>query len=145
MQRGNPRRKKVKLVKKMDTIGNFLTSIRNASSKGLEKTDVSVSKIRMVLAKILKEEGFIQSYRLMEENHVPFLRIQLKYTDKHEPVMIGIKRVSRPGLRIYNGTEKLPRVDGGLGVAIVSTSKGMMTNKKARQLKLGGEIICHVW
>ena len=128
-----------------DFIGDFLTVLRNASRARKDKITVPTSHLTTRLAEILQEEGFIQSYRLMEENHVPFLRIQLKYTDKHEPVMIGIKRVSRPGLRIYNGTEKLPRVDGGLGVAIVSTSKGMMTNKKARQLKLGGEIICHVW
>src|SRR3990167_7446868 len=118
----------------MDTIANFLTSIRNASAKGLEKADISFSKMKVAIAKVLKDEGYIQSYRSMEENQVPFLRVQLKYTDKREPVIKGIKRVSRPGLKIYKGCDSLPRVDGGLGMAIMSTSKGIMTNKKAKQI-----------
>ena len=129
----------------MDPIANFLTSIRNASAKGQEKTDVPYSKMKVNLSKIFKDEGYISGYRMMEENRVPFLRVQLKYTDSKDPVISGIKRVSRPGLRIYKQWNTIPQVDGGMGVAILSTSKGLMTNKKARAAKCGGEILCHVW
>lgn len=129
----------------MDPIANFLTSIRNASAKGHEKTDVPYSKMKVNLAKVLKDEGYIAGYRMMEENRVPFLRIQLKYTDEKVPVISGIKRVSRPGLRVYEQWNTVKHVDGGMGVAILSTSKGLMTNKKARAAKYGGEILCHVW
>ncbi len=129
----------------MDPIANFLTSIRNASAKGHEKTDVPFSKMKVNLAKVLKDEGYIAGYRMMEENRVPFLRIQLKYTDEKQPVISGIKRVSRPGLRIYEKWNTVKRVDGGMGVAIISTSKGLMTNRKARPGKFGGEVLCHVW
>lgn len=129
----------------MDTIANFLTSIRNASAKGSEKTDVPPSKMKMALAKVLKDEGYIQSYRMMEENKKPFLRILLKYTETHEPLIKGIKRISTPGLRIYQGHEDIQQVRGAVGTAILSTSKGIMSHQKARQMKLGGEIVCHVW
>lgn len=129
----------------MDPIANFLTSIRNASAKGQEKADVPYSKLKANLAKVLKDEGYISGYRMMEENRVPFLRIQLKYTDTKKPVIMGIKRVSRPGLRAYEKWNTIKSVDGGMGVAILSTSKGLLSNKKARQAKCGGEILCHVW
>ena len=129
----------------MDPIGNFLTSIRNANAKGHEKADVPFSKLKVNLAKILKDEGYIGGYRLMEEHQVPFIRVQLKYTDARQPVISGIKRVSRPGLRIYEGSQDIARVNGGMGVAILSTSKGLMTHKKARREKCGGEVLCHVW
>ena len=129
----------------MDPIANFLTSIRNASAKGHEKTDVPYSKMKVNLAKVLKDEGYIAGYRMMEENRVPFLRVQLKYTDEKLPVISGIKRVSRPGLRVYKQWNTVKDVDGGMGVAILSTSKGLMSNKKARAVKCGGEILCHVW
>jgi len=129
----------------MDPIANFLTSIRNASAKGQEKTDVPYSKMKINLAKVLKDEGYISGYRMMEENRVPFLRVQLKYTDSKDPVISGIKRVSKPGLRVYKQWNAIPQVDGGMGVAILSTSKGLMTNKKARVSKCGGEVLCHVW
>ena len=129
----------------MDPIANFLTSIRNASAKGHEKTDVPFSKMKVNLAKVLKDEGYIAGYRMMEENRVPFLRVQLKYTDEKVPVISGIKRVSRPGLRVYEQWNTVKSVDGGMGVAILSTSKGLMSNKKARAAKCGGEILCHVW
>ena len=129
----------------MDPIANLLTSIRNASAKGHEKTDVPYSKIKVNLAKVLKDEGYISGYRMMEENRVPFLRIQLKYTEDKTPVITGIKRVSRPGLRIYEKWNTVKPVDGGMGVAILSTSKVLITNKKARPAKCGGEVLCHVW
>ena len=129
----------------MDTIGNLLTSIRNASAKGKERTDVPFSKLKVEISKILKDEGYISGYRIMEENHKPFVRIQLKYTDEQDPVISGIKRVSRPGLKIYQKADKNPRVNGGMGIAIISTSKGVMTNRKAYKIKAGGEVLCHVW
>lgn len=130
----------------MDPIANFVVSVKNANSKGLEKADVPYSKLKLALAKVLKDEGYIQSFRLMEEHEVPFIRVQMRYTEAdRQPVMRGIKRVSKPGLRIYQKHDKISKVDGGMGVAILSTSKGLMTNKKARQMKLGGEVLCHVW
>lgn len=129
----------------MDIIANFLTSIRNASAKGHEKTDVPFSKLRVSLAKVLKDEGFISGYRLMEENQVPFIRIQLKYTDQRQPVITGIRRISKPGLHIYEKAANLKKAGIGMGIAIVSTSKGIMTNQKAHQQKMGGEVLCYVW
>lgn len=129
----------------MDPIANFLTSIRNASAKGHEKVDVPASKIKIEIARILKEEGYVASYRVMEEHQRPFLRIQLKYTDSKLPVIQGIQKVSRPGLRIYGGYQDIKKVAGGMGVAILTTSRGILTHKKAKQMKVGGEILCHVW
>jgi small subunit ribosomal protein S8 len=129
----------------MDPIAGLLTSIRNASRKGLEKTDVPFSKIKMNLSKVLKEEGYIQSYRLMEENKMPFIRVQLKYTDEKLPVIRGIKRISRPGLRFYQKSKLMGRTSKEMGICVVSTSKGLMADKKARQMKLGGEVLCQVW
>ena len=129
----------------MDTIANFLTSIRNGSSKGLEKVDVPHSKMKMALVKILKDEGFVGAYRMMEENKRPFIRIQLRYTDERKPVISGIKRVSRPGLHLYTQAKAISRDNIGMGIAIISTSKGVMTGQKARHLKIGGEIVCNVW
>ena len=113
--------------------------------KGHEKTDVPYSKLKMNLAKILKDEGYIAGFRMMEENRMPFLRVQLKYTDEKAPVIMGIKRVSRPGLRVYEQWNTIKAVDGGMGIAVLSTSKGLMTHKKARAEKCGGEVLCHVW
>ena len=130
----------------MDPIANFLTSIRNASRKGLEKADVPFSKMKVSLSKVLKEEGYIGGFRMMEENQVPFIRVQLKYTDTREPVITGIRRVSRPGLHIYQKWDKTVGLKiGGMGISILSTSKGIMTNRKARQIKIGGEVLCQVW
>ena len=129
----------------MDPIANFLCTIRNASAKGHEKADVPFSKIKMAVAKILKEEGYISGYKVMEEHARPFVRVQLKYTESREPVISGIRRVSRPGLRIYQRWNEVSKVDGGMGIAILSTSKGVLSNRKARSLKCGGEVLCHVW
>lgn len=129
----------------MDPIANFLTSVRNASAKGHEKTDVPYSRLKMAVAKVLKDEGYIVNCRIMEENRRPFIRVQLKYTDEKKPVISGIMKVSRPGLRIYQSANKIAKVNGGMGVAILSTSKGILTHRKARQMKSGGEVLCHVW
>jgi len=129
----------------MNPIANFFTSIRNANAKTLEKVDVPYSKMKLGLSKILKEEGYIQSFRVMEENQMPFIRIQLKYTVDRQTVIKGIKLVSKPGLKIYEKSTKLPRVQGGMGIAILSTSKGLMTNRKAKVENVGGEVLCKVW
>lgn len=141
----NPAGELEKEYKEMDPIANFIASIRNANAKGLEKADIPLSKIKIAVTKILKEEGYIAGYRLMEENRKPFIRIQLRYTDDRHPVISGLKRISRPGLRIYEHYRDLSKVDGGMGVSILSTSKGLMTNRKARKLKCGGEVLCHIW
>lgn len=129
----------------MDPIANFLTSIRNASRKGHEKADVPFSKIKVSIAKILKEEGYIAGYRIMEENQRPFIRVQLRYTENREPIISGIKRISRPGLHIYQHWNETSRLSMGMGIAVLSTSKGIMTGQKARQARVGGEVLCHVW
>ena len=122
----------------MDPISNLLTAIRNASSKGHEKADVPYSKVKAAIAKVLKDEGYIAGWRMMEENRIPFLRIQIKYTDDKTPVISGIRRVSRPGLRVFEKHNSVKSVDGGMGIAILTTSKGLMTSKKARAQKCGG-------
>ncbi|MBI2915652.1 MAG: 30S ribosomal protein S8 [Elusimicrobia bacterium] len=129
----------------MDTLADFLTSIRNASRKGLEKADVPFSKIKNGLARILKEEGYIQNFRVLEENQRQLLRIQLKYSDDRKPVIQGIQRISRPGLRVYESWREFKKVGGGMGISILSTSKGLMTHRKARGEKVGGEVLCNVW
>lgn len=129
----------------MDPIANFLTSIRNAVGKGHEKTDVPFSKIKMGMAKVLKDEGYIAGYRLMEENQSSFIRIQLRYTETRQPIITGIKRVSKPGLHIYHNIRELSKDNVGMGIAILSTSKGIMTSQKARQNRVGGEVLCYVW
>ena len=129
----------------MDTIANFLTSIRNGSAKRKERVDVPYSNLKKEIARILKEEGYISGYKVMEENKASFLRIQLRYTDDHIPLITGIKRVSKPGLRIYHRSDQPIHLRAGFGIGILSTSKGVMSNFKARQFKVGGEVLCYVW
>jgi len=129
----------------MDPIANFITNIRNANAKCLEKADVPHSKIKMAIAKVLKDEGYIQGFRIMEEHQKSFIRIQLKYTDERKQVIKGIKRISKPSLRVYKGWDSVGKVDGGMGIAVLSTSKGIMTSRKAHQMKIGGEVLCSVW
>ena len=128
-----------------DPIADMLTRIRNANTAGHELVDVPRSKIKEELAKILKEEGFIRDYEFIKDNKQGVLRIYLKYGPEKERVITGIERVSRPGLRVYVGKDEIPRVLGGLGIAILSTSKGVMTDKKARREGIGGEVLCRVW
>ena len=128
-----------------DPIADLLTRIRNAV--GVQHTQVVApsSKIKVSIAKVLREEGYIQGYDVTKDRPQPMLRIWLKYTDDGETVISALKRVSKPGCRVYAGRHELPRVKSGIGIAILSTSSGIMTDKKARRLGIGGEVLCHVW
>ncbi|MBD3271755.1 MAG: 30S ribosomal protein S8 [Elusimicrobia bacterium] len=130
-----------------DSIGDMLTMIRNANQKFLEKVDMPASKFKTHIARILKEEGFISNYKNIEDHKQGILRIYLKYIGEKdkERVIKGIKRVSRPGLRSFYPWRSIPKVYGGLGINIVSTSRGVMTDEGARKERLGGELICSVW
>ena len=128
-----------------DPIADILTRIRNANSAKHETVDVPVSNMKKSIADILLEEGYIKSYELVDDGKQGMIHITLKYGANKEKVISGIQRVSKPGLRVYAGREELPRVLKGLGIAIVSTSKGVMTDKKARAEKVGGEVLAFVW
>ncbi|AVX21793.1 MAG: 30S ribosomal protein S8 [Bacillota bacterium] len=128
-----------------DPIADFLTRIRNANMVYHEKVEVPASKMKTSLAEILKNEGFIKDYEYIEDGKQGVLRIYLKYGANKEKVISGLKRISKPGLRVYAKKDEIPRVLGGLGIAVISTSKGLMTDKQARKEGLGGEVICYVW
>ena len=130
-----------------DPIADMLTRIRNGIQARHDRVELPVSKLKVEIAKILKSEGFISNYKLVEENAKPqgTLRLYLKYSDDGEPVIHGIERVSRPGRRVYRGKEELPKVLGGLGLAIVSTSKGVLSGAEAAKSGVGGEVLCQVW
>ena len=128
-----------------DVIADMLTRIRNANSAKHESVDIPASGVKKAIADILQEEGYIDGYQIIEDGKQGVIRIALKYGNNKEKVISGLKRVSKPGLRIYAGAEELPRVLKGLGIAIVSTSKGVMTDKEARKLKIGGEVLAFVW
>lgn len=128
-----------------DPIADMLTRIRNALHARHDHADVPASKLKISLAETLKKEGFIRDYEAMEEGIRQTIRIHLAYTGSREPVITGLRRVSKPGLRVYVDRREVPRVYGGLGVAIISTSKGMLTGGEARRQRLGGEVVCYVW
>jgi small subunit ribosomal protein S8 len=128
-----------------DPIADMLTRIRNASSAKKEVVDVRNSRLAEEMLKILKREGFVANYKIMKDSKQGMLRIYLKYAKDETPVIMGIRRVSKPGLRVYKKKDELPRVYGGIGAAIVSTSKGLMTDSEARQQGLGGEVLCYIW
>jgi len=128
-----------------DPIADFLTRIRNAMQAGKDRCDVPASKLKLELSKILQEEGFIRTFKVLEEGPQGTLRLYLRYSADGEPAIHGLERVSRPGLRVYRAVDELPHVRGGIGVAVVSTSKGLMTDLRARELRLGGEVMCRVW
>lgn len=128
-----------------DPISDMFTRIRNSSTKLHEKVDIPLSKLKLEIAKILKKEGYISNFKNIEDSKHGVLRVYLKYSAKGKAVLKGIKRVSKSSLRIYKGYEDMPRVVNGLGVTIVSTSKGLMTDRQARRDKIGGEIIGYVW
>ncbi|MDP3921495.1 MAG: 30S ribosomal protein S8 [Candidatus Omnitrophota bacterium] len=128
-----------------DFVGDFLTSIRNSSRAGKDKVTLKASKVTIRLAEVLKEEGFIQQAKEFKDGEKRFVRLHLKYVHGKRPAIQGLKRISRPGLRNYVNSDHIPRVQGGLGIAIISTSKGVMTDRKARAEKIGGEVICSVW
>jgi small subunit ribosomal protein S8 len=128
-----------------DPIADMLTRVRNANRALLERVDIPASRVKVEVAKLLKAEGFIRTYRLLDDKKQGILRVYLKFAPGNERVIQGIRRVSRPGLRVYRKAPKLPRVYNGLGVALVSTSQGLMTDKAARERRLGGEVLCFVW
>ena len=129
-----------------DPIADMLTRIRNANTAKHDTVDVPASKMKLAIANILVDEGYIAKYDLVEDGSFKTLHITLKYgVDKNEKVISGIKRISKPGLRVYANTEDIPRVLGGLGIAILSTNKGVVTDKEARKLGVGGEVLCFVW
>lgn len=128
-----------------DPIADMLTRIRNANSVNHEKVDIPGSKIKTAIAEVLKQEGFIKDFSFTEDNKQGILTVFLKYGPNREKVITGIQRISRPGLRQYAKRKELPRVLGGLGIAIISTSKGIMSDKHARKAGLGGEVIAYVW
>lgn len=128
-----------------DPIADFLTRIRNANMVYMDKVEIPASKTKMGLAEILKEEGFINDAEYIEDGKQGVIRVYLKYGANREKIINGLKRISKPGLRVYVGKEELPRVMGGLGIAIISTSRGLMVDRKARKEGLGGEVLCYVW
>ena len=129
-----------------DPIADMLTRIRNANTAKHDTVDVPSSKMKLAIANILVDEGYIAKYDIVEESGFPVIRITLKYgADKNERVITGIKRISKPGLRVHAGKEDIPRVLGGLGVAILSTNKGVITDREARKLGVGGEVLAFVW
>ena len=128
-----------------DPIADMLTRIRNANIVSHEEVEMPSSKLKVELAKVLKEEGYITDYTEKEVGKFKVLSITLKYDETRKPVISNLKRISKTGLRVYSKAKDLPQVFGGLGIAIISTSKGLMTDRKARKEKLGGEVICYVW
>nr|WP_317282537.1 30S ribosomal protein S8 [uncultured Sellimonas sp.] len=129
-----------------DPIADMLTRIRNANTAKHDTVDVPASKMKVAIADILVNEGYIAKYDLIEEGTVKTIRVTLKYgVDKNEKVITGLKRISKPGLRVYAGKDELPKVLGGLGTAIISTNQGVITDKEARKLGVGGEVLCFIW
>ncbi|NLM76364.1 MAG: 30S ribosomal protein S8 [Clostridiaceae bacterium] len=128
-----------------DVIADMLTRIRNAASAKHQTVDIPSSKLKKEIARILLEEGYIKDYVEIDDKKQGIIRITLKYVDNKKNVITGIKRISKPGLRVYANKDEIPKVLGGLGIAIVSTSKGVMTDKQARKLGVGGEVLAFVW
>ena len=129
-----------------DPIADMLTRIRNANTAKHDTVDVPASKIKTEIARILLDEGYIKAYEIVEDGVVKTIKITLKYgADKNQKVISGLKRISKPGLRVYAGVENMPKVLGGLGIAIISTNKGIFTDKEARAMNVGGEVLAFVW
>ena len=129
-----------------DPIADMLTRIRNANTAKHDTVDVPASKMKISIAEILLKEGYIKSFELVDNGNFKDIRITLKYgKDKNEKIITGLKRISKPGLRVYAGKDELPKVLGGLGIAIISTNKGVMTDKEARKENVGGEVLAFVW
>ena len=128
-----------------DTIADMLTRIRNANAMRYTEVKVPASNLKLELARILKEEGFIEDYKVLEETAQGMILLTLKYGPKKERVITGLKRISKPGLRVYAKKDEVPKVLNGLGIAVISTSKGIMTDKEARKQNLGGEVLAYIW
>ena len=128
-----------------DPISDMLARIRNATSATHEDVLIPASRLKENIARILAEEGYIEGFEVVEDGGHPAIRVRLRYSGDREPVISGVRRISKPGRRVYRGARELPRVLGGLGVAIISTSQGVMTDQQARRAKIGGEILAYVW
>lgn len=128
-----------------DPIADMLTRIRNANAMRYKEVEIPSSRVKTEIANILKEEGFINDYKIKKNNVQDIIVLSLKYGENKERVITGLKRISKPGLRVYAKSNEIPRVLNGLGIAIVSTSKGIVTDKKARELNLGGEVLAYIW
>ena len=128
-----------------DTIADMLTRIRNANQMRYQEVSVPASNLKISLAKILKDEGFIEDYKVNDDNVQGTIEITLKYGKNKERVITGLKRISKPGLRVYAKSTEIPKVLNGLGIAVISTSHGVMTDKEARKENLGGEVLCYIW
>jgi len=128
-----------------DPIADMLTRIRNGIQARHPAVEMPTSKMKVAIAEVLKDEGYIKGYFLSGEGTKKMLKVELRYVGKSEPVLSGIKRISKPGLRVYAGSGEIPQVFGGLGVAVLSTSRGVMSGGQARRQRIGGEVLCHVW
>ncbi|HEX9150255.1 MAG TPA: 30S ribosomal protein S8 [Thermoanaerobaculia bacterium] len=132
-------------MKTSDPLSDLLNRLRNGMRAGHDRVDVPASRIKEDVLRVLADEGYVSSWRRVEEKGRPVLRIGLKYDHEGSPIVAGLKRVSRPGRRVYTPAKEIPDVLGGLGISIISTSKGIVTGRKARESRLGGEILCNVW
>ena len=128
-----------------DPIADFLTRIRNGNMVLHDTVEIPSSKIKLAIAKIMQEEGYIKNYEYLEDGKQGVIRVYMKYGANKQKIITGLKRISKPGLRVYVKKDDIPKVLGGLGTAVISTSKGLMTDKNARKSKLGGEVICYIW
>ncbi|MCL0037397.1 30S ribosomal protein S8 [Thermodesulfovibrionales bacterium] len=128
-----------------DPIADMLTRIRNATFVKNERVDIPASKIKIEITKILKEEGFIKSYKIIRDKKQGIVRIVLKYTHEGESIISGLRRISKPGRRVYAGKGEIPRVIGGMGVAVITTSSGLLSDKECRMKGAGGEVLCYIW
>ncbi len=128
-----------------DPIADMLTRVRNAVLIRAEKVDIPASRMKLEIAKIMKEEGFIRAYKILKDKKQGILRITLKYTPDNQPLISGLKRISKPGRRVYTDKEAIPMVMGGVGISVISTSKGILGDKACRREKVGGEILCYIW
>ncbi len=128
-----------------DPIADMLTRIRNGVRIKAEKVDIPASRMKVEIAKIMKEEGFIKSYKIIKDKKQGILRVALKYAVDNEPLITGLKRISKPGRRVYVGKENIPSVIGGVGVAVLATPKGILTDKSCRREGVGGEVLCYIW
>ena len=129
----------------MDPIANMLTQLSNANHKFKETVDMPASKVKAEIARVLKEEGYISNFRVAQDKRMTTIRVTMKYSPQKERVIQGVKRISKPGLRVYRKWTEIPSVQNGLGTAIVSTSKGVLSGQKAKEKKLGGEVLCYIW
>ena len=146
VRRSNLIKEEIYIMTTSDPIADMLTRIRNANTAKHDTVDVPASKMKIAIADILVDEGYIAKYDIVEDGNFKTIRITLKYgADKNEKIITGLKRISKPGLRVYAGKDELPRVLGGLGIAILSTNQGIVTDKEARKLQVGGEVLAFVW